>query len=205
MPSRADMDRPASVTAAILGVVLIAITLPYFILGGAGGGGSAYDISWTAVTTAEGQAQSGAANTDTVVTVTVSNQVPARAVIEFDPCTDAGGNAVQPAATVTWTLREGSRQIGDGTASCANNGPSTVEIEAQPDTGQADGDGAQEAARSAYGSENRTATYTLTFRWTRAAPPAPLPLPAAAFSTTAHLEIQVWRATANTPDPEAPR
>jgi hypothetical protein len=199
------MDRPASVTAAILGVVLIAITIPYFAFGGGGGGGNAYSITWTATTAAEQQAPSGAANADAVVTVTVTGQ-PAKALIEFDPCADAGGNAVQPAATITWTLREGSRQVGDpGTASCANNGPFSVDLGNHSDTAEANADSAGAAAKSAYGNANHTATYTLTFRWSRPAGPAPLPLPAAAFSTTGHLEIQTWRATANLPDQEAPR
>jgi hypothetical protein len=207
MSSRADMDRPASVTAALIGVALIAITLPYFLSGGPGGG-TTYDITWSQATAGESSAPSGAANQDVVVTVTVADRVPSNASVLFAPCTDGAQPPLTQPATITWSVREGDRELDSGTTTCnADPGPFVVPLDGQPDVGSIEADSASDAEQAAYGDANRTATYTLTFRWSRpagATGPLPLPPPAGPL-LTGTLEVQEWRATANTPDQEVPR
>lgn len=204
MPSRADMDRPASVTAAILGLVLIGITLPYFLLGGGGGGETDYTIGWSEATSGTGQAPSAAAGTAAQATVTVTDRLPSSVVVEFTPCNDGATTPVQQQASIAWTLFEGDAQKGQGTASCANSGPFPVELDAAPDVASMSAGSADEAEAKAYdAASNETATFRLVFTWTRA---GGLPIgPQPAFSTTGTLEVKEWRATANVPDAEAPR
>lgn len=206
MSSRADMDRPASVTAALIGLALIAITLPYFLSGGPGGG-TTYDIAWSQASSGEQSAPRGAANADTVVTVTVADVVPSNATVLFAPCTDGAQPPLTQPATITWSLREGDRELDGGSTTCADPGPFVVPLDAQPDVGSIEADSAADAEEAAYGDANRTTTYTLTFRWNRpAGATGPIPLPAPAGPVlTGTLEIQEWRATANAPDQEVPR
>ncbi|MHB1262692.1 MAG: hypothetical protein ACYC2H_13375 [Thermoplasmatota archaeon] len=203
MPSRADMDRPASVTAAVLGVVLIGITIPYFVFGG-GAGETEYAIGWSEATSGTGQAPNAAAGSPAEATVTVTDGLPSTAIVEFPSCNDGATTPLQQQASITWTLFEGTEQKGQGTASCDNAGPFPVAIDPAPDVASMSAGSADEAVEKAYdAASNETATFRLVFTWTRG---GGLPIgPQPAFSTTGTLEIQEWRATANVPDAEAPR
>jgi hypothetical protein len=192
------MDKPAAGAALILGVLLIAVSVPFIPRASAA---PSYAITWSEGSAGKAQGPSAASpNTDAMVMLTVHDVAPSNASITFNPCTDAGGNAVNPAATITWTLKADGKDVkgGSGTASCASRGPFTVMLGSHPDVGSAKGPDAKSAAKAAYNGANRTAAeYMLTFRWSRPAGPAPLPLPAAAFSATAVLEIKDWVAAAN--------
>lgn len=203
MPSRADMDRPASVTAAVLGVVLIGITIPYFVFGD-DEGSQEYLITWSESTSGTGQAPSAAAGSPAEASVTVTDRLPSSAVIEFTPCNDGATAPVQQQAAIAWTLFEGTQQKGQGTASCNDSGPFEVAIDPAPDVASMVASSAEEAQAKAYdAASNETATFRLVFSWSRGGglPVGPQP----AFSTTGTLEIKEWRATANVPDAEAPR
>jgi hypothetical protein len=199
------MDRPASVTAAILGVVLIAITVPYFLSGN--GGATAYTVSWSQPTAGEKSANAGAANAPVTVTVPVSSRIPSNATISFQPCQDGAQPPLSSAATITWTLKEGDRTLDDGTLTCAQAAtPTVVALGGHPNVASSTADSGSAAERAAEsGSLNRSATYTLTFSWSRPGGVGGLPVPPPAFSVTGSLEVKAWHATANTPDQEAPR
>lgn len=204
MPSRSEMDTPAMVTALILGIVLIAASVPF--LGGGGGGGKEYTITWTEVPSAQGQAASGAGSGSSAnVNVAVTDIHPATAVVSFEPCTDGAMAPLSQPASIAWTVFEGDETKGQGTASCANKGPFEVVLEERPDVATADGADPEDAEAAAYEAAdgNETVTFRLVFSWTRGGglPVGPQP----AFSTTGKLEIQEWRATANDPDQEVPR
>lgn len=201
MPSRADMDRPATVTAALLGVVLIAVSAPF--LASSGGGATRYDISWTQVSYALNNQAAGAANADTSVSISVEGRHPSNATVTFNPCSDAAQPPLSQPATITWSLKAGNTTLQDNQqASCANPGPFTVALHPHPDVGSAEGSNATEAARGAEAYAGKT-TYTLTFRWSRpAGATGPLPLPPPAFSTAGRLEIKTWHAIANVPPQE---
>jgi hypothetical protein len=108
---------------------------------------------------------------------------------------------VSQPASITWSLDENGKAVpgGSGTASCANQGPFTVKLDKNPDVGRVSAGSQGDAVKAAWsGTSNKTATYTLTFTWSRpAGATGPLPLPAPNFSTQATLEIKDWQATAN--------
>lgn len=203
MPSRSEMDRPATVLVALLGVVLIVVTIPYFV--GDDGGSTEYDIAWTATEHGSSQASTGAAGSTTTVEVPLVDAIPAVARVSRESCTD-GGNALSGTATITWTLFKGETEIGDGTFTCAGADEAEVDLGAQPDVAAANAGSADEAEAEAYAvGTNETAEYRLEFSWARSGgAPLPLPVPAA-FTATLKLTVDQWTATANDPDPEVPR
>ena len=203
MSSRADMDRPASVTAALIGVLLIAITIPYFAFGG-GGSAATYDITWSEAASATGQAASSPGTGTAIVEVRVDDRQPSTASIRFSPCADGAVPPVSQPATISWILTEGGEEKGRGTASCDDAGPFVVELAPQPDVGSVEASSATEAERQAYAAgDNQTVTFRLSFTWARS---GGLPLgPQQPFSTTGQLEVREWRAIANEQGQEAPR
>lgn len=215
MPSRDDMDRPAMVTAAILGFVLIAVTIPYFAFGG-GGGGATYDITWTEVGAGSSDVAIGPANTPQQASVPVRDQLVSNVTIAIVGCADSAQAPVQQPATLTYTLLYENETAKDsdgadieGQASCANDGPFTFEVAAHPDVGSVDASSSDAAVDDAFrGGGNRTGTFTLQFSWSRPAgqvPPLPIPGGQPAFTGTVSLEVEAWRATANERAQEAPR
>lgn len=204
MPSRTDMDRPAAVAALVLGVALIAISVPF--LSSSEEGATVFTITWAQEVYGTESQPSGAANAETTVTVSVQGRHPSNATISFDPCTDGATPPLQSPAAITWTLKEGATVLRENQlASCASNGPFVVPLHGHPDIGQQEGGNATEAAEAAQ-SYDRTTVYTLTFRWSRpAGATSPIPLPPPPFATTGELEVQAWNAIANDPDAEVPR
>lgn len=208
MPSRSEMDRPATVAAALFGVVLIAVSVPF--LGSVGGGeGTEYLITWTSVDEASEEGQLSGNSASGSVEVNVEDVVPSVAVIEFDPCNDGFTPPVQSAAQISWVLRWETHEE-SGTASCADSGPFEVEIEPEPDVGSAEGGSASAARQAAYAAAgmNETVTFSLEVTVTRPAgqvPPLPLPVGQPTFTATARLTIEAWTASATEPGQEAPR
>lgn len=214
MPSRADMDRPASVTAAVLGVVLIGITIPYFAFGG-GGGGATYDITWTEGSAGSADTAIGPQNTPQELPLEVVDQLVSNVTIAIAGCADTA-NPLQQPATLTFELLYENETAADsegqpiqGTASCNNDGPFSFKVADRPDIGSVDAPSAEAAVDEAFrGGGNRTGTYILQFSWSRPAGPVPsLPLPVGqpAFTGTMSLEVESWRATANEQGQEVPR
>jgi hypothetical protein len=199
MPSRADMDRPATVTAALLGIVLILFSLPF--LGAGGGGASAYAVSWTEQTYATNNRQNAGQGTDATVIITLEARYGSNATVTFEQCNDGAAAPLQQPATITWSLKAGNQTLKDGQqASCASPGPFTVALGPHPDVGSASGDNATAAARHAETFGAPTTAYTLTFRYNRpAGATGPIPLPPPAFSTAGKLEVKAWHAIANPP------
>jgi len=207
MPSRADMDRPASVTAAILGVVLIGITIPYFAFGG-GAGGDDYAITWSQ---ADAGSKEGPVGTQVSrIEVPVGNVRASNLTVQFDPCNDNTVQGLYGDVTITFRVLDGTTEVASGTANCDNNGPFAFPLEAQPDVGEIAAGSASDALKSLWAANddaNRTTTYVLEVSSQRGGSTVPVTPPAGgpSFSATARLEVQAWRATANVPDAEAPR
>ena len=215
MSSRADMDRPASVTAAILGVVLIAITIPYFAFGG-GGGGATYDITWTEVSYGSADTAIGPANTPQTLPVAVRDQLVSNVTIEITVCADSAQAPLQQDAVLTYTLLWENETAEDsdgnpieGQATCDSAGPFRFEVAGHPDIGSVQADSQDAAIDEAFReASNRTGTYQLQFSWARPAgqvPPLPIPVGQPTFTGTMSLEVESWRATANEQTQEAPR
>jgi hypothetical protein len=215
MPSRDDMDRPAMVTAAILGFALIAVTIPYFAFGGAGGG-TTYDIAWSEVGAGSSDVAIGPANAPQQASVAVRDQLVSNVTIEIVGCADPAQQPVQQPATLSYTLLYENETAKDsdgadieGQASCANDGPFTFEVAAHPDVGSVDASSTDAAVDEAFRSAaNRTGTFTLQFSWSRPAgqvPPLPIPGGQPAFTGTVSLDVESWRAVANEQGQEVPR
>lgn len=216
MPSRADMDRPAIATAALLGAILIGITIPYFAFGG-DSGGATYLIGWSQDSHAEGNAAIGPAGTEQEFDVVVRDQRVSNVTIEVDPCADSAQPPLQQNALLTFTLlfENETAMDSDGNpitrndVSCDNAGPFTYAIGGHPDVGSVDADSAGAALDEAWsGSGNATGTYTVRFEWTRPAgqvPNLPIPVGQPAFTGNVRLIVDSWRATANPEAQEVPR
>ncbi|HUR26029.1 MAG TPA: hypothetical protein VM327_08475 [Candidatus Thermoplasmatota archaeon] len=223
MPSRADMDRPASVTTALLGVVLIAITIPYFGIPFLGvdpvigqGGGTTYAVTWSESSAGTGATAIGPAGSPQEVNVAVRNQRVSNVTIEVAPCADTAQAPLQQPATLTFTLlfenetaKDGAGKAIEGQATCNSPGPFTFDVADHPDVGSIEAASSDAAIDQAYdGAGNRTGTYTLQFSWSRppgTAPPLPIPVAQPAFTGTVTLDVESWRATANEQGQEAPR
>jgi hypothetical protein len=195
------------VAAALLGIFLIAVSVPFL---SAFDEGKTYTITWSQAEAGSAQAASGASGSTTTVRVPVADVLSSNATIEVESCTDAGQAPLSQPATITWTLYRGDAEVeqGRGIASCANQGPFRVALHARPDVAQVQASSLPEAEELAYGAggtTNETVEYRLEFQWSRPAAPGGLPLPPPAFSATVSLTIETWTATANDPDQEVPR
>ncbi len=206
MTSRSAMDRPATVVTALLGVVLIAVSLPFLVANEEGT--SEFAIAWTTSLSGASEANAAAsAGTTTTVSVPVTDAQVATATIEVLTCTDEFTAPVQSAATLSWRLFEGASTtpIADGTATCAARPASEVALGDHADIGSTAADSSDEAEASAYDAgDNKTTSYRLEFSWNRPAGTVPL-VPAPAFSARLKLTIDEWVATANEADEEVVR
>ena len=205
MPSRSDMDRPASAVAAIAGVVLIAVSLLLFAFVVGGDEGKTYDIAWTEAPETMATAVIGASGAPQEVVLVVRDALASNLTIQIDGCTDTAQAPVQQDAVLTYTLEyenqtaQSDGQPIEGQLTC--DAPSaTFQVADHPDVGSASGANADEAEAEAYGTGNETGTYVLQFSWSRPAgnvPPIPLPVGQPVFTGTMSLEVLSWRATAN--------
>lgn len=202
MPSRSEMDTPAIVTVLVLGVVLIAVSAPF--LGSIDDEASpTYLITWTEAEAGSAQAATGTAGSTSIVRVPVTDSLPSTATIALEACADGASPLSQP-ATISWVLFEGPEMKDDGTLQCGD-GPVAVDLEPQPDVGQASAASPTAAQRKAYAAgDNETLEFRVEFSWNRPGGAVPLPLPAP-FAATLSLTIEEWRATANEPGQEVPR
>ena len=204
MPSRSQMDTPAMVAVVILGIVLIAASVPF--LDSEDGDATAYSIRWSEEEAGSSQANTGAAGSTTTVRVPVSDVLPSNATIALESCTDGAQPPATQPATITWTLFEGDDEKDSGTFQCGDS-DMQVALDAHPDVGEASASSAGAAVEKAFASAaNKTVEYRLEFSWSRPGGALPLPLPVGtAFSATLSLTIDEWAATAVAPDQEVPR
>lgn len=201
MSSRSEMDTPAMVAVVILGLVLIAVSVPF--LGSDGGDGTTYSIRWSEEEAGSATAPVGAAGSETTVRVAVTDSLPSNATVAVD-CTDGATPPLTQPATISWVLYEGAEEKGRGTFTCGGTNEETVAQEDHPDVGSAKAGSAADARAEAYASaDNETVEYRAVFSWTRPGG-TPLPVPAA-FTGTYSLTIDQWTATAVEPDQEVPR
>lgn len=195
------MDKPAVVLSAIIGLVLIGVSLPFLVLDD-GEGQDRFEIVWTQ---GEAGADEGAlvmSDTQTF-TVTVDAGLPSNATVQVT-CTDGATPPLQPAATVTWELFEGDSTTPiDSGSGCAVD--DTLRLGGHPDVASAAADSAEDAEGIAMGDDLRTVTYRLEVTASRPAAPGGLPVPPGAFTGTGRLVVDEWIATANPATQEGSR
>lgn len=224
MSDRPKMDRPAQTTAAALGVVLLAVSLPYAVQEFAAGGAASHDIAWTAVAyPPDALKTQGAANEQVVVAKYVDDQITATVAAVMSPaqCQDTFNTQFQQnPVTLTWSMsRNGKALTGiGGTFTCADVPTSGVLSPAYtahtaPNIGTASGSTDADAIHDAYAQADaaglsETAFYNVTFSWNRPAdgPLGGLPVaPGKSFTATMQVRATVWKAAViETPD-EVPR
>ena len=206
MTSRNDMDRPATVLSASLGVVLIAVSIVLFLFVG-DGDGTRYNIAWTEVEVAQGDNTFAAQGTTQTASLTTPFAQVSNVTVTMD-CADTPGTPARP-ATVSWTLKEGSETLASGTAACASDDEvQRVAIAPHADVGSVSAGSASEAEDEAYDAgDNETRTFTLEFSYTRPAAPGGIGLPVGAPSINGGMGLvaEAWLATANEPGQEATR
>lgn len=207
MTPRSAMDRPATVVTALLGVALIAVSLPFLVA--EDGDASDYTIVWSEGLHGSSQANAAAGQgTTTTVTVPVTGAQVATARIEVPTCTDGATAPLQSAATLTWRLLAGTSTtpLDEGTATCASRPAVEVALGEHGDIGSTSATSVAAAAEKAYAAgTNQTLAYRLEFSWSRPAAPAGLPLPDPGFSASMRLTVNEWLATANAADEEVVR
>ena len=205
MTTRADMDRPATVLTALLGIVLIAASLPFLFE--AEGAATRYTVTWAEAEAASDDATLTSGQTATI-TIPVTDLLPSNATVTID-CTDSATPPLQGAVTVRWRLFEGSNTtpIDEGTTGCPETGfPVDVPLGGHPDIASMAADSASDAEDAAESQDARSTSYRLEVQVTRAAGTGPgLPIGQPQFTGTATLAIHEWTAVANDPDEEATR
>lgn len=195
------MDKPAIVLSAIIGLVLIGVSLPFLILD-EGDGQDQFEIMWTQAEAGRDEGALVMGSTQTF-TVTVEAGLPSNATVEVT-CTDGATPPLQPAATVTWELFEGDGTTPiDSGSGCAVD--ETVRLGGHPDVATAAADSAEDAEQVAMGDDLRTVTYRLEVTASRPAATGGLPVPPGAFSGTGRLVAEEWLATANPETEEGSR
>lgn len=199
------MDRPATVTTALIGVVLIAVSLPFLI--DADGPATTYRITWTEVPLAAADAPFAGQGQTATVPLTTPSALASNITVTMT-CADTPGVPARP-ATVSWTLKEGARTLDSGSMACANDDEvARINLTAQPDVGSVKAGSQSSAQEKAYeAGENATRSFVLEFSYTRPASQLPggLPVGQATIAGRMGLEAESWQATANEADEEATR
>lgn len=202
MPSRADMDRPATAAAASLGVVLIAAGVLLFVAT-APAAAKTFTIAWTQTAAPGGSKDAPFAGNGqkASVPVTVSGAL-SNVTVKMAACSDTPGLGGSPAA-ITYELFKDNKSVAQGSAPCQQGNVKTLQLHPHPDAGKADGADAAAAETAAYGAKgysNATHTFRLDFSWSRPAGTVPtLPVGGAQFAGRMGIEVQEWKATANLP------
>lgn len=200
MSSRTDMDVPAAVLSTLLGVALIVTSILLFALED-GDEQTTYNVAWTEAFLAEGSAPFGGEDAVVPVTVTTPSAIVSNVTVALD-CADTPGTPARP-ATVSWSVREGDRELDSGTASCQDDAEVVrINVTTHPDVGSKSAGSLSEAEELAYEGENRTRTFTLEFSYSRpdAQVPNPLPVGQPTIGGRMTLTALAWHATANEPE-----
>lgn len=190
------MDKPAVVLTAVVGLLLIAGSIPFLLMDG-GDGGQRYTITWSEVEVAEASTPFGSPS------ATVQLTTPAALVSNVTvgiTCSEEAGTPARP-ATVTWTLKEGGRTLATGTAPCTPDEElDRVNITNHPDVGSTSAGSSSDAEAEAYAAgDNETRSFTLEFTYTRPAATVPNPLPVAQPTISGRMTLTAfaWHAAAN--------
>ncbi|MHB8633777.1 MAG: hypothetical protein ACYDBQ_07425 [Thermoplasmatota archaeon] len=217
-PPRGEYDGPARTFVVVLGLILIAASVPFVIA--LLPATSAFNVSWSA---ADGQSATGPASADgspATVSLPVSDTLTASLVITVPACNDVAGPGGAP-ALLSWRLeRQGGQgePLASDQLTCSQSGTYAHEVARipQPAVGVQNGTGSGAAARDDarsslwqfVGGLNETATYTLTTSWSRpSVAPVPVPLPpqTQSFAATLKLTERHWLAALNPVTPEVTR
>jgi hypothetical protein len=222
MTNRREWDLPATMIAVVLGLLIIGASLPFTVQAycrqnGCGGEPPAvpkqFDVAWQKVDAASAPLlrldnghHDGTSSVDVTATLVATVQVTAVGCDSdrFNP------QLGQKPATITWTLKGGSKPA-TGHFTCADlHGPVFLLNLSAPDIGRIDAQDLAAARASLWGKAapaNTTATYTLTASWVRppstVEPPVPVPGGVGATSLNVGLDLKVQKWTAQvTPHPE---
>ena len=198
------MDRPASVTAAILGVVLIAVSAPFAL--DLVGNDRTFLLTWTEGALAEASADSAAEGETVAAEAATTDDMTSTLVVTAPTCTDGASAPLQEPARLTWTLRRSGvsspLETGSLTCSDAADYEESVVVTMRPELAKVSAGDDGEAKRAALGRFahlRESSTYTLEFTWDRPSV-VPLPLPGQAqpaFDATMRLEVRHWDVVAN--------
>lgn len=192
MSERSTHDNSAAIVAGILGVVLIAVSLPFAL-----GSASDYIIVWseaplgsqTATATEGGDVATASIGVTSVLMANVTVSMSAQ------ECSDSFQAVAQNPAQATWRilrLQGGvSEELATGSFTCADGAFAHSITTAHPDVGSVTAESAAEAIEEARGNTFETATYTLEVSATRAPGTLPVPLPTS-FEATVHLDVKAW-------------
>jgi len=199
MPGRQEWDRPATMIAAVLGLVVLGGSLPftvhYFPQQAAATTAGRYDVDWS-TSPLGGAAATIADGTPTAKAVADVTGTIARVVVQVSPeaCRDMYRSQLQQSpAQVTWSLDEAangtSAHLGGGQFTCQGLGgfPRTFVNASAPDV-RASTSG--NATAVAAGVPQQHAVFTLTLSWSRpASPVSPVPVLQPTFSAQGSVDV----------------
>jgi len=235
MPTRAEMDKPATTIAAVLGIVIILGSLPFTVIAFCdknGCGGEAvipkdYDVTWGAL--AFGHATADVANGRLASEAGVPVQdkllanatlaVPAGCTDEYNTQADLGQQPAVFNYTLVRRLAGGTDepvQGGSGSFACtedvkANGLQVEVPLRDHPNIALVQGNSSAEATAKAWAANpaNDTAEYVLSLTAYRPPSQVPLPptLPVGQTSLSARMDVHLsaWGLAVNEREPEVLR
>lgn len=212
MPSRRDFDAPAATIAAVLGVLVILVSMPFTVLAyrEVTDTGKGFTIAWSqgkaetkgATLTASGPVQAQ---------LTINGKLPAMVMVMPKACNDsATGSSTQSPATITVkltrTIAGKTEAIGKPTSYACSNAPKSLQMEtgAHPDIGSVtakDEATARTAVEDRTKTDLRDVTYTVELTSTRPASTVPT-VPVAntpTLSAAVELSATSWTFSATLP------
>ncbi len=192
MTDRSTFDRPATVTAAVLGVVLIGVSAP-FTAQLWNETADTWVVSWVPEDLAATSVPVAGTSGTQSAQFTVEGRHVAVLTVTLPSCVDAFQAPVQSGGTITWSLSSGGEELASETVSCADaDGYAfAVEVHAAPSLGEVEAasrEDAEEAAAETLASLRETVTYDLEVVWSH---PATLPVPLPAGEPTFDAEVAV--------------
>lgn len=202
MSNRSRNETPAIVIAAVLGLVLIGASAPF--VAALVPNDHTYAVGWVPVEGAKKSQAFAAAGTPATAQVDVAGQLTSSVTVTAKPCNDTP-SPVETTATIHWVLerRAGANvtKLGEEDFSCAQAASyvKTFTIQDAPQIGERTVAGKEKEPLKSVSAEvyhvagklNETASYVLTFSWTRPSG-SPLPgLPGGVGATAVTGEMQV--------------
>ncbi len=196
MAERKDLDRPATVILTVLGLLFLAASVPALpflycespaknpdlCLEAPAGTTQVYDVNWFEAS-ADGTALVGSGDPPVATASHTVTGRPATLIVTLVACEDNRANPqLQEAASVTWTINNGTADSAPETFSCADLGKAwTMNMGGHADIATVDAAN-ETAAREGLWSDARIGNATVTFTMTATAsrggaiqPPVPLP------------------------------
>jgi hypothetical protein len=200
MTDRKDMDRPATVSAAVLGVVLIAISLP-FLFGSAAAGGKAYALAWSQTEAKQGDAPFAGNGQTASFALPPITGLFSNVTVTMVACSDTHPNPAEAAATISWELDKDNVSFQTGSATCRAGDVQTFTLHPHPDVASEKAASPADAESKAWatpGYHNATHVFALKFSYSRATSPASgLPGVGSTFAGRMGIKVQQWTVVAN--------